>query len=274
MQKFSLNGPSFEKLKSFVISGSIPKQWKYPFVFKGMTNSLLQYSDGPCGLMASVQAHMLLVNMAHPNFSPKQQLIEAILNIEQKVRNSYIFCLNFNEQAHSATFVATADRNEAGAFIWKTNWFSDPQALFLFVVSLTALVGPVWLSTYSISDTFITEDHQTNLTFVLLLLTGETLDSFQDNNKVMGGMLIKGMLRKPEIGFLSIAKGEEVQNSGEIWKKPIYPIWVAFYGKHFTVLMQAQNGIFEYNALDKPHICTLLTPSHPFYSKIQQVISH
>ena len=272
MEQFTLNGPSFDKIFSHLTYKSIPKSWEQPFLFKGLSNSLQQEMDGPCGLMASIQSRMLILSSQNPNMSPKHQLIEALLDIQFKIRKTFIFCINFDTFNKNAVFKGTSDRRVAGSFLWDSNWHQSPNAILLFVISIIVLLGPTWFSIYALQDTFITEDGKTNLTLLLLLLTGQPLDSFQDGNKVMGGILIKGITSYPEIGFLSIAEGEDIQKPGNFLKRPQYPIWIAYYGGHFTVIQYARNGLFEYNALDKTQLWVPLSSKNPFYDKINELV--
>ena len=270
--EFVLEGKSFEKILSYLTYGSIPKSWQQPFLFKSNSNSLLQNIGGPCGLMASVQSRILIAHSRDPNMIPKQDLIEALLDIESTIRQSFIFCVNFDINNKKAVFYGNEDRCGTGDFLWRTEWANRENATLLFIVSLIVLIGPTWLSSYALPDTFITEDGQTNLTLVLLLLSGQPLDSFQDGNKVMGGMLIKGLTFVPEIGFLSIAEGQDIQKSGHYLKQPQKPIWVAYYGGHFTVLQYTSGGIFEYNALDNTQLWTSVGTTHPFYKTVMDAI--
>ena len=111
----------------------------------------------------------------------------------------------------------------------------------------------------------------TNLTFVLLLITGEFLDSYIDNNGSVGGMASKGTTVQPDFGLLSNAECTDYQKIGHFFTRPKKNIWIAYYGAHFTVMISTQSGNYELDSLSK-YKWVPFTPKHPFTSLINNAV--
>lgn len=263
MEDFQVNDPVYSKIMGFVIDGKVPESWRQPFYFKPNSNSLVQNKSGPCGLFAALQAHIIKKQTECPGYTNQQLLWESMLEIMRKVRGTYLFCTYIDQQSHRIAWKATVDLRTAQTFLGQSRWTDDPQATLLFVVSIVILVGPVWLRYFSIPDHVIDEAGYTNLTFVLLLITGEVLDSYIDNNGSVGGMASKGTTVQPEFGLLSNAECVQYQKIGHFFTHPHQNIWVAYYGAHFTVMIAGPSGFFEFDSLSK-YPWVPFTPKHPF----------
>lgn len=267
MEDFVVGDPVYEKMMSYVVDGPVPQSWKQPFYFKQGSSSLVQKLSGPCGLFAALQAHIIKKSGECPQLTPHQLLWESMLEIMKKVRGTYVFCTLVDSVNHRIAWKATTDLRTAQYFLANSRWTDDPQATLLFVLSITILVGPVWLRYFSIPDHIIDETGYTNITFVLLLLTGEILDSYIDNYGSIGGMASKGTTVQPDIGLLSNAECTVYQKIGNFFTHPKLNIWVAYYGAHFTVMISNQQGNFEFDSLSK-YPWVPFTPRHPFTSLI------
>ena len=271
MEDYSVSDPVYSKIMGYVVDGPVPQSWKQPFYFKEGSNSLVQKLSGPCGLFAVLQAHIIKKQTELPNCTPQQLLWESMIEIMNKVRGTYIFCTHVDTGSRRISWKATSDVRQARAFLGQSRWTDDPQATFLFVVSITILVGPVWLRYFSIPDHIIDETGYTNLTFVLLLITGEVLDSYIDNNGSVGGMASKGTTVQPEFGLLSNAECTMYQKIGRFFTRPKQNIWIAYYGAHFTVMISSPSGNFEFDSLSK-YPWVPFTPKHPFTNLINNAV--
>ena len=269
MENFSFDSKDYANVMKFVCSGPIPKSWVQPFVFKPGSTCLLQYDGGPCGLMAAVQAHMYLLQKTRKDLTSDELLIEAILNIMALIRPCFVFCSVFDAEAQRIEWVGSQDREAAAQYLRTSKMLAQENAAVLLTVSLAILVGPIWLKKYAIPDTFITDDGQTNMTFVLLMISGDVLDSYHDGNTAMGGIVIKGALTPRPIGILSIGDSQGVQKSGMLFKKPTQRIWVAYYGGHFTVIMATNEAIYEFDPLSHHVLFRVVTEKHIFWESLQ-----
>lgn len=269
MEDFTVRDPVYSKIMGYVCGGPIPKSWKQPFYFKPNSPSLVQKESGPCGLFAVLQAYIIKKASQNPQYTPQQLLWESIIEIESKIRGTYLFCTYIDPQSKTISWKATSDLRQAQYFLGSSRWTDDPQATLLLTVSLAILVGPVWLRYFSIPDHFIDETGYTNLTFVLLMITGEILDSYIDDNGFVGGMASKGAKETPEFGLLSNAECTIYQKIGKRFTYPKQNIWIAYYGAHFTVMIAGNGGNFEYDSLSK-YPWVPFTPKHPFLPLLQK----
>ena len=271
MEDFCISDPIYSKIMGYIVDGAVPQSWKQPFYFKEGSSSLVQKLSGPCGLFAALQAHIINNHSIYPNYTPHQLLWESMIEIMTKIRGTYVFCTYVDPASKRIAWKSTSDKRQAQAFLGSSRWTDDPQATFLFVVSITILVGPVWLRYFSIPDHIIDETGYTNLTFVLLLITGEVLDSYIDNNGSVGGMASKGTTVQPDFGLLSNAECTDYQKIGHFFTRPKKNIWIAYYGAHFTVMISTQSGNYEFDSLSK-YKWVPFTPKHPFTSLINNAV--
>jgi hypothetical protein len=224
MQSFAVTEPACSRILAYVCSGAIPPSWNQPFVFKEHTNCLRQFRGGPCGLIAAVQAHILILLRSHPDWTNNDLLQCAVLDIMWLLRSCYVFCDAFD--APSLHWQATQDRAAAATFLRTEKWLSQPTAVTLFTISLAILVGSIWLRHFSIPDRFITENGQTTPPLVLLMISGEFFDSYHDGNLLMGGIVIKGAVAPVTIGVVSISEFQVYQKLGTMFANPTEKIWI------------------------------------------------
>jgi hypothetical protein len=107
-------------------------------------------------------------------------------------------------------------------------------------VSLAILVGPIWLSYFAIPDTFVTENGQTNLPFVLLPISGRILDSSHDGDTLMGGIVVKGAAHPVRVSVVSISEFQTYQRLGRTFAAPTERIWLGYHGGHFTTIVRTR----------------------------------
>jgi hypothetical protein len=265
METFHVEGELYDKIMSFVCHGPIPTCWEQPFVFKEHTNLLRQWQGGPCGILAAIQAHILKILTHCADLQPTALLCNALLDIMHLIRPCFVFCTLLDIPNRKIEWQSTCDRNTALKFLEESDFLTKPNAVVMFTVSLAILVGPIWLSHFSIPDTFITEDAQTNLTLVILMISGEILDSYHDGNMVAGGIVFKGALGEQRIGIVSIAETQAYQKLGQRFQKPTDKIWLGYYGGHFTAIIGKAGGLFELDQLSPAHAFVPVTDVHPFW---------
>jgi hypothetical protein len=220
-------------------------------------------------VLAAVQAHILVILRQHPELTNMQLLTESLLAILHLIRPCYLFCTAFDPSARTLSWCATQDRAAARRFAEETQWAALPNAVLLFTISLVVLLGPAWMKHFSIPDAFITENGQTNLTCVLLMLTGQVLDSYHDGNLIVGGIVMKGAVPPMRLGLLSVSVYQNLQKSGEALRRPTEKIWVAYWGGHFTTIIALQKGLYEMDQLVPSAAFVPLDSSHAFWDQLQ-----
>ncbi|OHT05600.1 hypothetical protein TRFO_26609 [Tritrichomonas foetus] len=268
MNLFRFPDPVFSKIAKHVCKGPVPSKWIQPFTFKTHSYSLFQKEDGPCGLLASLQAYICISLRVNPNVSPDDLLIEAILDIMYKIRRNFVLASKIDLENHYIEFYSTQNRKTAHDFLKNSKWYLSENASLLFVYSIVILLGPVWLDSYAFSDLFIING-QTSLNFVLLLLTGDVLDSFHDGNIITNGVVFKGALSEQEIGFVSISDSQAYQNIGNYFSHPLQSVWIGYYGGHFTTIVKTDNNMFlEFDSLQHNTFFNDVSESHIFYQQL------
>ena len=266
-----LSDPLYSRILETVVEDGIPPpQWCQPLTFKAQSLCLHQQVGGPCGLFASLQAYILNRVNVSPELNSTQILIESILDMIETIRPCYLFITSINTKERILKYVATNDRNEAKDYLRATKWFSHKDAAFLLISSIAMLIGPVWFRQYAIHDRFILDDNNTNLTFVLLCLSGEALDSFQDGTVIAGGLAIKGALQTQKFGILATHSHNQFQKVGSYFRNPKVPIWVLYYGMHFTAMTLVGDNYIEFDPLSND-LWKIVEKGHPFYSIVTDV---
>ena len=268
-----IGDPLYTRILDNVVEGcKPPPQWRQPLYFKAQSLCLKQNSGGPCGLFAALQAYILYRIDMSPDLNSTQILIESILDMVETIRPCYLFITSINHKERILKYVATNDRNEARDYLRVSKWYSLNDAAFLLIASIAMLLGPVWFRQYAIHDRFILEDNNTNITFVLLCLSGEAIDNFHDGTAIAGGLVIKGALKKQKFGILSNNSQNKYQKVGSFFRNPENPIWVLYYGMHFTVLTLENNIFLEFDPLSHD-LWKIVDKGHPFYNVVKPYLN-
>ncbi|KAH0787324.1 HLH domain-containing protein [Histomonas meleagridis] len=267
MRRFVAEGKIFDRISKSVCEGPIPEDWVQPFFFKASSNLLYQNRSGPCGLFAAVQSYIHIYTKNRTDIENSVLLLNAILEIMDNIRHAYVICTNVDHANHRVEWYATNDRSMAAEYINTNKWLSESNATILFIYSIAILVGPVWLNHFSMGEPFITNDGNTNLTFVLLLISGEILDSYNDGFETDSGMVIKGATKPQRVGFVS--NNQEMQAVGNFFKNPTEGIWIAFNGVHFTTIVKMSSGVFlQVDSLSHYSYFNPVVSTNVYYSQL------
>lgn len=267
MIKYSGDAKIYSKITKYICDGPIPQSWYQPFYFKPSSNLLVQNKEGSCGLFASIQAYIHLYTMCGTDLSNEILLLNAVLEIMNNIRPCFVICTKVDDKNKAIEWYATQDRNEAATYINDQKWLSEDNATILFMYSIAILVGPILLENYAMHEPFILDDGNTNVTFVMLILSGEILDSFMDGYNTESGMLIKGTNKRQNIGLLS--QNQKIQAVGNNFKNPINKIWVAFNDVHFTTIVKTPSGTFlHFDQLSHLSYFTPISQGNPFYQQL------
>lgn len=86
---------------------------------------------------------------------------------------------------------------------------------------------------------------------VNLLICGHAVpEVFDGNMDVGGGMTVKGIPSKVEVGFLTLLEAFKYCTVGQFLKRPKWPIWVVGSESHYTVLFALKCNIQDENELE------------------------
>lgn len=268
MKAYRIGEPIYSSIKKHVCNGNVPINWSQPFTFKPHSYALYQRGDGPCGLLSSLQANICISLKDFPNAKADELLVNAILDIMFKIRRCFVICTKINDDTKTIEWLSSQDKKTASDFIYNKKWYLEQNATLLFTYSIVILLGPVWINSYCFSDPFILEG-QTNLTFVLLLLTGDVIDSYHDGDVITNGVVFKGALSEQPVGFISISESDEFQSVGLRFSNPTKDIWLGYYGGHFTTIVKLSDGLYiEFDGLNQSSIFNVINHKHIFYSKL------
>ena len=275
MKEFTLKGQSFSKLMSFVSTTEIGEQWKKPIQFVGETLRLYQYDDGPCGFLAVLQAHILINHSRNAKMSNDDLLIQSILDIMKKIRSIYAFCQCFDNENKELMFYTTKSESEAREFLINSGILEVDISLLLLLISIAYISGPSLLNSFAFRDSFISNNGQTSINFVLLMLTGMPVDSLSDFHSVQGGIFFSGVLTEQEIGFIIVDEDESYSKVGFPFLAPKEKIWIIYYGGHFTTIAYINNQFQEYNNIDKsPNEFTICSNKHILYGSLTNLLAY
>lgn len=76
-----------------------------------------------------------------------------------------------------------------------------------------------------------------------LMLTGRAVAHVFDNDQDIGGMKLKGIAAKSDIGFITLMEQLRYCTVGSFYKNPKYPIWIMASETHLTVLFSNEKSL-------------------------------
>jgi len=76
------------------------------------------------------------------------------------------------------------------------------------------------------------------------MLVGRACSNVHDGDKSMGDdLMLKGIQKRSEIGFLTFFEHFGHFEVGENFKKPVLPIWIVCSESHYSILFSANIGL-------------------------------
>lgn len=275
MEEFVLKGENFCKFMSFVSNNEIGDQWKKPIHFAGNTLRLYQYDDGPCGLLSLIQAYILINHAKNMKMSRDDLLIHSILDIMKKIRNIFAFCQCFDTKNKELMFYVTKSESEAKEYLTNSGILQVDISLILILISFAYICGPSLLNSFAFKDPLISDNGQTSIQLVLLLLTGMAADSLNDFHTVQGGIFFSGILVEQDIGFIIVNEDDSDSRVGFPLLAPKEKIWIIYYGGHFTTIAYIKNEFREYNNIDHSlNEYTVCTKKHILYNSLISLLAY
>jgi hypothetical protein len=76
-----------------------------------------------------------------------------------------------------------------------------------------------------------------------LMLTGRAVAHVFDNDQEIGGLQLKGIASKSDIGFITLMEQLRYCTVGSFYKNPKYPIWIMASETHLTVLFSNEKSL-------------------------------
>ncbi|OHT03484.1 hypothetical protein TRFO_29151 [Tritrichomonas foetus] len=280
MRHFRAEGKTATEIFSYVLPVSnknftIPQGWLQGLDFFPHSYRLKQKHAGPCGLFAILQAYILIAKKNIPGVSKMEALRYAVLEIMEKLRAIYAITNEFDVDKNFIDFYITEEREEAENYLAKNFEFDSKLAIIRLMLAFTFIIGPKMLNSYAFKESFITADGNTDIHFVLHVLTGTAIDTMNKKFTIGGGVLLSGIRGKiltQDVGLISCSN----YNASSISDRLLVPYqytWVVFYGGHFTSLMYDGADFFECDPFDHSFVecCKKVTYEHPLYDFLKKI---
>lgn len=249
-----------------------PLAWiKYGLKFKPFPPyALEQIKSGPCGVIASVSAHIideLLYGSAR--IVLKEGLLRPTYEERKMALSKALAQIIWRARSRCEAIVATkVISEENGAENIKLKTFSSDNLLFesikmnigafmksggisLFIYSLLLTRGIEKIkSDMDFPDRLIGEDSYASQEIVNLIITGHAVTNVFNGNKELNAtnsetLILKGIAKQSRIGFLSLSEYENNDQVGSYLKYPEHPIWVVNGNNHYLTLFGTSKKILE-----------------------------
>lgn len=249
-----------------------PLSWtKYGLNFKSFPPyGLDQIKSGPCGVIASVAAHVideLLYGSAR--IVLKEGLLRPTHAERKRALANALTRIIWRARSESEAIVAIKVTSEDnGTEKIKVTTFSNENQLFeiikidigsfmksggirLFIYSLLLTRGIEKIkSDMDFPDKLIGEDSYASQEIVNLILTGHAVTNVFNGNKEINEtdsetLILKGINQRSRIGFLSLSEYENNDQVGSYLKYPEHPIWVLNGNNHYLAVFGTSRKILE-----------------------------
>ena len=287
MQQYVAQGEVLQKLLTFVLSKSngkfmnIPENWLQTLIFNPGTVVLKQKKSGPCGLLACLQAYIIVQKIFDINSNdPYLPLAKGIIQIMTKFQRPYSFCDSYrvnNENQIVEIKYNVFDYShhlDALNFLLNDDFkFLKKITLFELVLSFTFSAGPKLLSSTAFNDPFIFSDSNTSIQLVMLLLNGRIFPDLPTNEYFLrGGVILSAFGQSmQEFGIIDITNFKKDNILSD--NSPIFKIWIVYYGGHFTTLAKdnQSNNFFEFDTyLNTTTNGRIVTPKHILWEVVSK----
>ncbi|KAG1664246.1 hypothetical protein FOA52_003499 [Chlamydomonas sp. UWO 241] len=256
--------------------GGPPLSWKQGFFFnekRGLRFGLVQEQGGPCGVLAAVQAQILVQlspdarSGGRVNTDPSAQqqqaaLVDALTEILWACRgapdaSAFVVLpppragespssLSHEELIRGVAFVHCGSR-EAVADVLRASLstYMEPPGwgvvLLLLSVLLTRGVHVVRGDMDEKANALMGMHGYCTQEMVNLLVSGRSVSNVHDGEIELDGTTLRGIDRPCRVGLLTIFEWYKYIEVGSRLKRPQYPVWVVCSESHFTVLF-AEDG--------------------------------
>ena len=222
------------RLKSS-LTDSFPLEWRDKgFNFNSNNElfyGLVQIKGGPCGLLAAVQAH-IIKHLYHSEIQAKTANIALVRSLTDIIwhcsngKSAFLFI-----EKVVFTFSSKAELEECIS----RNIQSFSLINLLVSAILTRGLSEIKQDVGE-SDSFIGRHGYCTLELVNLLIIGKAYSNVFDGDINVDGIILKGIPKRADIGFLTLFEHYKSLKVGSNLKNPKFPIFIVCSESHFTVL--------------------------------------
>lgn len=233
------------------------KNWEQPLKFYPNSSVLQQKREGPCGLFAVLNSHIVLKQYESGiTNSTQEYLFTLILDIFKRVstysnvhqsedKPLYVFCDCLIPENNFIHFKYTESYEEAYDFLVKTCYTNVYNSCLMITLSIIFTSLRMNEFKNAPEDSYISYDKMTSMSLVWLILNGSTsiknLQDTEDSN-------YKGMMQK-EIG-IKVLNHTDRRVIGT-WLNPDAKIFVCLRDFHFfTIKVKDENSTIVYDSMD------------------------
>jgi len=116
--------------------------------------------------------------------------------------------------------------------------------LYLYSLLLTKSLEQIRNEVEDPSEALIDGIHgHGSQSLINLLLTSHAVSNVWDNDKEISGLKLRGLLKQPTIGFLTILEHMRYCEVGWYYKNPKFPVWLLGSETHLTVLFSTTENL-------------------------------
>lgn len=248
------------------------RRWLQGFVFRpDEPTALVQGSGGPCAIIAAAQGHLLKnliygVEVRQGGDWRTPQDIDAALAVA--LTEILVKCAREDRdgtdrpvlvlpvgpvttiEAFHANLAATAygSAAEAQATIASNiGLFHSEHGVLLFLYSCVATRGIAQIAEdlgLDVEPLVVLPFGHANQSLINLMLTGIATPHVHDGVKDVG-MALKGVLRQPDVGYLTVMESLRYIQVGQYLKNPKFPIWLVGSETHITCLFSLDTRLVQ-----------------------------
>ncbi|RDD42599.1 Protein FAM188A [Trichoplax sp. H2] len=260
------------------IQPSIFRRWCQGFTFsQHEPSALIQHHGGPCAIITAVQANILLellfrektsgdISWNHLNDEEVNQLLAgAIFHIIKSLQvDRYIIVAlpknSTDNESNTNQEIINVEDFHLKLRQWIFNdteslktWIRNELQIFQGQFGVLSLLYSVILSKGLESiqnDREETAEPLIDPTFgygsqslINLMITGSAVANIWDNTRNIDGLVLFGIQKQPQIGFLSLMEHLRYCEVGSFLKNPANPIWILSSAEHLTVLFSTDRSL-------------------------------
>ncbi|XP_047004621.1 ubiquitin carboxyl-terminal hydrolase MINDY-3 homolog [Schistocerca americana] len=239
------------------------RSWSQGFSFSPHEpTALVQLEGGPCAVLAAVQAFILRSILCQRDSldwrrvdpdGVDQLLIDAVTHIVCQHSTSLIHTNAkhkeidhdfFHEELRVLPLETRAEVRHF--FATHVSALRGTYGVLLLLYSLLASRGPanLLLEVNDPSEPLIDPEHgYGGQSLINLMLTGRAVSNVWDGDRHIDGMLLRGIERQSEVGFLTVMERARHCEVGACLKSPRQPVWLLASETHLTVLFSAERRL-------------------------------
>jgi hypothetical protein len=244
--------------QGFVFSDDAKIRW-------GLTQSY----GGPCGILAPMQCFVLTDLLFSENKlecdgktipTPTNEqranaLVRSLTSVLTRAKPSAESPYVLVDCTGSSVTSATAEE------ITSINVTTEADVIAFFHAHMALLTSPVGVVTF-VYSLLLTRGLQTvkddmddleqpmvarfghcTQELVNLVMCGVAATNVFDGDKDMGGLILKGIPRQNEVGYITLMECLRLTKVGEHYKSPLNPVWVVGSSTHYTVLFSLDSRV-------------------------------